>query len=402
MKQTEQQAPAVAFDRWVRQARWDNGLITLTKPGHTREASTFPQVHPGRETAAYYAAGVMSGRIGAGEGSAMLHQLSLLQEKDRAAEFFGGFRWYREETAIHDTNAAFFIMSPLVHAVLLNPEQVPDAHGPILKGMMEGAREWFARECREPSLYYPNKIISDGALLLALAKLTAHAERFEEGTAFFRRWLDYTRRRGWGWGENMSLGYLGIILSSLQLAAYCLKDAHQPLAQELYAEIRGLLELIRFHDRHEFVPTIRSYNFQGEVERPGAAWQMAGYGEGDTPAPELPDLWMVPALALNARHTAKAVGLPERAEQPVPRIRRERVMDDAEAYTWIGSHARLGSLNRFPVLAGCYQWPTWGLGWQSFPASFSVDGEQVGYLRWTVRERERSAPIRPSPIPTAI
>lgn len=35
-------------------------------------------------------------------------------------------------------------------------------------------------------------------------------------------------------------------------------------------------------------------------------------------------------------------------------------------------------------MPGSYQHPTWGLGWQSFPVSFSVKDQQVSYLRWYV------------------
>ncbi|QYR21749.1 hypothetical protein KZ483_01500 [Paenibacillus sp. sptzw28] len=386
MKLAEQQEYTQAFERRVKETQWKNGMITQGMPGHTKEASSFPEVHAGRETAAYYAAGIMSGRLGAEEGALMLEQLGRLQETNPDSPEYGGFRWYREETAIHDTNAAFFIMSPLAIVALLFPEQVPNAHRLALLGMMEGARDWFARECRDPILYYPNKIISDGALLLALAKLTEHEGRFEEGEAFFDQWLEYTHRRGWGWGENMSLVYLVIIVNSLQLAAYCLKERRPALARELCSEIRKLLELVRFHEGEEFVPAIRSYNFLGEVVSSSVIWKLAGYETDDKLMTGLSDLWMLPGVALYRGYTDAALGMPAPERQPVPRVRRERVMDDAHAYTWVGARSRLGSLTRFPVLAGCYQWPTWGLGWQSFPVSFSVAGEQVGYLRWSVTE----------------
>lgn len=378
---------AAAFARRAQQvkANWKDDMLTLPRPGHTKEASVFSEVHPGRETAAYYAGGVMAGALDAEEGRRMLVQLGRLQLNDPASPHFGGFRWYREETRINDTNAAFFIMSPLAQVALLFPSRIPASHRGLLQPMFAGARHWFARECREPILYYPNKIISDGALLLALAELTGDAEAFADGVTFFERWLDYTRRRGWGWGENMSLGYLGIIASSLQLAAYCLRERSRPLAIGLHEELAKLLELLRFHDGEELVPTIRSYNFQGEVRRPSVMWRLAGVAAADGPEHHN-DLWMLTGEALFEQYTSGALALPEAAPQPVPRVRYERVMDDAHAYTWVGRQSRLGSLTRFPVLAGCYQWPTWGLGWQSFPVSFSVAGEQVGFLRWMVSE----------------
>lgn len=72
----------------------------------------------------------------------------------------------------------------------------------------------------------------------------------------------------------------------------------------------------------------------------------------------------------------------------------ERIFDASRSYTWIGQHTRLGSINRFPVMPGSYQHPVWGLGWQSFPVSFSVKDQQVSYLRWYVDD---SASVRTHP-----
>ncbi|MFD2880911.1 hypothetical protein ACFTAO_41190 [Paenibacillus rhizoplanae] len=55
------------------------------------------------------------------------------------------------------------------------------------------------------------------------------------------------------------------------------------------------------------------------------------------------------------------------AALPVPRIREERIFDASRAYTWIGQHTRLGSINRFPVMPGSYQHPSWGAGLAELP-----------------------------------
>jgi hypothetical protein len=60
----------------------------------------------------------------------------------------------------------------------------------------------------------------------------------------------------------------------------------------------------------------------------------------------------------------------------------QRVFDDTAATTYIRNGFRLGTLNRLPVIPGCYQHPTWGLGWQSMPAAFLVEDLDYGYVQW--------------------
>src|SRR5690606_3734024 len=110
---------------------------------------------------------------------------------DAGSSGYGGFRWYREETRINDSNAAFFILMPLTVLRLLHPERIPAEHAPVLDEMMERALHWFMKECRQPSLYYPNKIMSDGALLLAIATVMGNDELRRAAIAFYSKWDDY-------------------------------------------------------------------------------------------------------------------------------------------------------------------------------------------------------------------
>lgn len=68
--------------------------------------------------------------------------------------------------------------------------------------MFSHAAAWFSRECRTPELFYPNKTMSDGAMLLAIAHFLGEPEYLQTATAYFRRWEEYTVRRGWGWGRT--------------------------------------------------------------------------------------------------------------------------------------------------------------------------------------------------------
>ncbi|MDO3412557.1 hypothetical protein QWJ34_22520 [Saccharibacillus sp. CPCC 101409] len=442
----------------------EDGLVRYDRPGHTRQVAHLPYCHEGRYSAGYYAlgtllawlegeyeigreksandgagrgavrsggnadgggpdAGARSGRGGAeavvltaDRGLATLRALERLQVSQPGGPFDGAFRWYAEEESVQDSNAAFFILMPLVALRLRAPQAVPDGHAAVIDGMLRRAAVWFERECREPELNYPNKTLSDGAMLLAIADLTGDGERLETAAGFFRRWDDYTGRRGWGWGENMSLVYQGVMLNALEIAAELLREADAELVRRLESRKEELLAILRFYDGEEFVPSIRSYNFGGEVRRPSPAWLIAGVtgaGRAETASFHVNDL---PALLLfepefrraaqpggddgdggrpgnglleadraaeAAAEAAVGTGRAGPARQPeVPRILRQRVFDDAYACSWVGRRLRLGSLNRFPVMPGSYQHETWGLGWQSFPLSASAAGGQVSYARW--------------------
>lgn len=413
----------------------EDGLVRYDRPGHTRQIAHLPYCHEGRYSAGYYALETLLAadtgpeaataqpivRRSAAQRLDTLRALSRLQVTDRGDAHYGAFRWYAEENAVQDSNAAFFILMPLASLRLRAPEAVPAEHRQAIDGMLRPAAAWFERECREPELYYPNKTLSDGAMLLAIAFLLGDAERIELAADYFERWAEYTTRRGWGWGENMSLVYQSVMLNALEIARPLLRDFRPGLAERLDAHRASLLEILRFHDGGEFVPTIRSYNFGGEVRRPSLAWLIAGiagtgesdpdatdaersdsdeapHGSAESPAEfpfgvnDLPALLLFGA-SFRVQGTRSEAGAPS-AALPVPRVRRERVFDDAYAYSWIGRKTRLGSLNAFPIMPGSYQHETWGLGWQSFPLSAAAEGGQVSYARWYVRdgETERTHP----------
>lgn len=374
----------------------DDHMIRRSK-GHTRAVSELASCHPGRETAQYYAAGTALGRIGEEEGLSMLAELEKLQVPDEGHPQFGGFRWYREESAIDDSNAAFFTLVPLAALALARPQSIPDSHLIIIERMCRRAIGWFSHECASPKLYYPNKILSDGALLLALAAIVEDEEGKAQGTRFFARWEEYTLRRGWGWGENTSTGYLKIMLDALQLAIRAWNGGGGELGEAIMKRRDELLDYVRFHDGLEFVPSVRSYNFEGSVFKPSAAHLLAGirFWRKET-LDNAADFVLTAMLHgdLIPGNLAKASDdpverLPSYIRPSVPRTRNERIFDDAFAYTWIGRHCRLGSISRFPVMQGSYQWPSWGLGWQSMPVSFLVEEHQVSFLRFTVQEGGR-------------
>lgn len=369
-------------------SRWDDGLIRSEGPGHTKAVSTLTCTHAGRPTAAHYAASVLCGTMDEALGGDVLRALGSLQIADASSPYYGAFLWYREETQVSDSNAAFFTLMPIVCLALCKPELIPSAHRPLIDGMLRRALPWFERETANPSLYYPNKIVSDGALYAALAHVLGEAEHADKAERFLQRWSDYTTKRGWGWGENVSPGYIRIIVAGLRLACLALGPEQSGLRAQLQSHMETLLDYNAFHGDHEFVPAIRSYNFEGHTWQHSLMLRLIGIADAE---PERlyrkEGLWNWVNFTLLFERELDAP--PQPSVQSVPRARRERVFDDSYATSWIGQNGRLGSLNRFPVIPGSYQWPTWGLAWQTFPVSFSVDREQVSYLRWFIREGER-------------
>ncbi|RAP73747.1 hypothetical protein [Paenibacillus montanisoli] len=371
-------------ERWERfssKQRLEEGLVNIGKPGHTLEGSKVKEAHDGRAAAGYYAFGTAVGRLTESQGLQILQSLAELQITDKTSPHYGAFRWYREETRVHDSNAAFFILLPLVVLRTFLEEQVPASHQQMMDRMFEHSAAWFEHELKEPIFYYSNKIVSDGAILLAISKLRSLPQQLQASLAFFERWLDYTERRGWGWGENISLIYIQVTMNALQLANVSLSAENDRLKERIGTVMNGLIDYVRFHDGYEFVPTIRSYQVAGEVHPSSFMWTLAGVQTAQSTTE-----WDYLSYLLFEEELAKEN---EGATLKVPRSRVERIMDSSYAHTWIGTTGRMGSVNRFPVVAGSYQWPTWGLAWQSYPVSLAVEGHQVSYLRWYAHDGEQ-------------
>lgn len=360
----------------------DEGLVNMGAPGHTAEASKVQEAHDGRATAAYYVYGTVLGVLEESHGLQILQSLAELQITDVSSPHYGAFRWYREETRVNDSNAAFFILMPLVVLRMYLDEKVPSTHRELLDHMFDHGAAWFEHELKEPILYYSNKIVSDGALLLAISKLRGLPQHYQAGVAFLERWIDYTFRRGWGWGENISLIYIQIIMNGLRIASdslNILNAENAGLHEKIRTVMDGLVDYARFHEGYEFVPAIRSYNVQGELHPNSLMWRIAGVET--TGSVQLDGLsYLLFESEINGDKPASKL--------PTPRSRTERIMDSSHAYTWIGNSGRIGSVNRFPVVAGSYQWPTWGLAWQSYPVSLAIEGHQVSYLRWYAHDGE--------------
>ena len=380
----------ILYDRLLKafQAQKMDGGFVLSGRGHTRAAAKCSVTHNGRDTAAWYACGRMNTWFDE-DPLDMLEAIESLQDTDPASPRFGCMRWYAEEPFIEDTNGAFFVQMPLAVFMTVYPARPHPEEREILMRILGRGAHWFARETEHGPMHYSNKILSDGAMTLALSHITDNDELYRKGVAFFERWLRFTRENGWGWGENLSIGYNAVILSALELARRSFAPAEAAMAAEIQALMDEQCELFRFFDGHELTPAIRNYNYAGEEKIRSPVFNLAGVaGNGleDLPvsawdASTLLALFMEDKMYYADRDLAR-MGLARKL--PVPRSRVTHVWKENEATSWIGHGGSIGTLNNFPVYPDCYQHKTWGLGWQCMPLNAVVYGAGVLYVRWVV------------------
>jgi hypothetical protein len=296
------------------------------------------------------------------------------RDTDPDSPTYGCLKWYREDPAIGDTNASFFICLPLALAWLNHRDQLSDDEAEALRAIFAAVAPWFRHMADSPSLFYPNKCLGDVAMLLVTGTILDDATLQQEARAFCRRYLDYIERRGTGWGEDHSPVYTRVI-AEMGLLIMLLEQRG-----ELYDRTRAMIDALvawaAFHDGLDAVPSIRGYNFTCDLEVPwGLRELMAGAAPKDPNAP----------LAVLARATGYSY---TPAPQPLPRSRRQRTFDDHWSVSHIREHARLGTLSHYPIMPNTTMHDAWGLAWQSKPASLIVNGQDYGVLEWATVDDE--------------
>lgn len=382
----------------------EDGLVVREGYGHTVEVAHLNRLHAGRDTSAVFVIGKLTGCIEEKEGLKMLDAISQLQITDRKNDMFGAFKWYREETIPNDTNASFFTIAPLVILKLFHPECLSKNESLSIDKMLDLSYYWFSKECKNAILFYTNKIVNDGALLTAIGKLTGNDDHKKQSRVFLEKWLDYTEERGFGWGENLSITYNSITLQGFAVIINSLENTVEDnIIRSRFEKLENeILEIFRFNNGFEFIPTIRSYNVGGLTQLSSFIYNLAqveGFGilDGHGAVDNLHHLDYLSNLSISFLLYGDRLYLDKEDYQKrkfrntvkVPRTKVTHIMDDRKAYSWIGKNGALGSVNRFPILKGSYQHKTWGLGWQSFPVNMIVFQKQVSFLRFYVDDGNR-------------
>jgi len=383
---------------------WDDYLIRTESHGQTKETVNLGIVHSGRESSSIYVLGKLVKSIDEIRGENILKAIEELQVKNKSDHMFGAFRMYREGSKPMDTNAAFFTMLPLIIIRLYESSYLSIRELKVIDRMINNSASWFSKECKNPILYYTNKIISDGALLTCIGKLTDDESYKKQAREFLLKWLDYTEKRGYGWGENLSLGYNAVILQGFALIKKSLNKTieDQKIAIRFDKLEQEILDIFRFHNGYEFTPTIRTYNATGELKIHSLIYNLAGVNgyslnenynllneqEKKNPIFNISIAFMVygERLYLNNEDLKSKHIL---SDLKIPRVKETRIMDEKKSYTWLGKNGGLGSINKFPVIEGSYQHKTWGLGWQCCPVNMIVYDNQVSMLRFNVNDGKR-------------
>lgn len=284
------------------------------------------------------------------------------------------FHFYAEDERVVDSNASFFICTPLAGWWLgFRHEMAPGVLQEV-KDLFADVAPWFRKMAQGPSLFYPNKCISDAAMLLDAGHVMGDPGVTEEGRAFCRKYLGYWRRRGTGWGEDHSPVYIHVLLDMTLLIMALEKSGD--LFEEARALTESLVAWVSFQGGFDGVPTIRGYNFEGVLKpEPKAVALLQGLPVENPPA-------FLSVLKRITHYQARVPTLtPERQG-------RWRTFDHHHSTTWISPTMRLGTLSHYPLMPNSYMHDDWGLGWQSKPASFITGQEDYGTFQWLTEDDE--------------
>jgi len=347
-------------------------LYRTGKP-HNPVIAHLTETHSLPATAGYLFTELLAGRKDP-DTPKILAALHEHRETDPERETFGCLKWYLESPRVYDTNASFFVCTPLAGIWLSCRDRLEEAELAEFRAIFADVLPWFTRMAQSPSLFYPNKCISDAVMLLAAGHVLGDVAVTEQGRDFCRRYFDYYRRRGTGWGEDHSPCYTKVILE-MTLLAMALEESG-----DVYDAARGMTDAIMdwadFHDGLDAVPSIRGYNFGANIEIKYGIAPLFG------PEQEQP---LTSLLGVLKQVTGYRWG---RTVLAVPRQRRWRTFDAHYSTSYIGENARLGTLSAYPLMPDSYMHDGWGLGWQSKPCAFQVPGQEYGILQWLSEDDE--------------
>lgn len=360
----------------------ERGLWRSPAPAHTRPVAHMAGTHSGVCTAARLMSAAQLGVLDALPVARILSALKELQCTD-GSHLHGCFKWYAEEPAPVDTNAAFFTGLNLILLADRYAGSFPEPARETLGTMLRELLVWFERECGTESAYYPNKFMGDVVCAWLLTEQVGTTDaKAEMLAAIMDRAADYWLGQHWGWGEHLSDGYAGVMLNELSALLLFARRLPEPLRKKYRRLFSALIDIEDAFGGGPRVPAIRTYAFGARPEvRPFrstvGSWSVR---------PEL-------TAEIGARehlvfgHLFHEQGWHDLAG-PQKSVR-ERIeiecFGGAKAKAWVSAHARMGTLSRFPIMADTDH-ATWGLSWQTLPVAVSVGKDGWGFLRWHTRE----------------
>lgn len=368
--------------QYYRHIDLDDGMVRLYTHPHVTDVKHLESACSTVATAAHY---FVSRYLDIPfDGLKTLTEIMKLQDTDENSHTYGNFRWFREEHRIQDTNAAFFTMKQITMALRLCPEKIPEAEKALIMPALDRVLVWFRKECSDYGYYYPNKIASDGSLLMLIASVRNDPTVLEEAYDFWNKWLDYTDEYGWGWGENTSKCYSAVLNDAFETALMCM-DPQCQTYQRLLKARKTLLDFMAYHGSIEVCPSIRTYNHTGKVRNTSGVDILTGANALDLNAMTDENGTLgAGTIAELILHSIAPVYTPD----PDPAdFHREHIFGKSTASTFKGKNIRLGTVSQFPVMCGCDQnidpiIGPWGLSWQSMPVSAVAVNHETSFLRY--------------------
>ncbi len=345
----------------------ENGMVRVYKKPHVTDLEHLDSACSAPVTGAFY---FVSRYLGIDiNGELLLTELKKLQDTNPTSITYGCMKWYRESTRIQDTNSAFFTLRNICYALKFCPQNIPKKELDIIFPLLQTAVNWFKKECSYAEFFYPNKTMSDGALLVLLSDILNEKSLIEESIDFWIRWMDYTDEYGWGWGENTSKEYTNVMKEALIVALMGLQQS-PAVYNRLLNIYKKMLEYCAYHDKYEFTPSIRTYNFTGKaiIGKNAADKDILTFEEiDDRSIAQMILLQNAPDVEIH----------PDNSD-----FHKERIFGDSYALTYKGQNIRLGTVTKFPVMCNCYEGRGWGLGWQSMPVSAIALKHETAFMRF--------------------
>lgn len=364
------------------------GLWTSPAPGHTKPVAALAAVHSGVTAACRLVIAAQFGALGALPVTDILAALRRLQWLD-GSQRHGCFRWYHEEPEPVDTNAAFFAGLNLAALAVNYRAELGPAASAILDEILRDLFCWFDRETDTAAAFYPNKFLGDLVCAWLLHEQLADAPSPDRLLGAMERAADYWREQHWGWGEHLSDTYSTVMLNELSALLLFSRKLPSRLHGKYHALFVELLAIEDAFAEGPRVPAIRTYAFLQRDRHTHYRDLVRAW------TPE--DLGLTPVAHIAFGHLFNELGWHRLAP---PRARPSALQDipchgGARARAWLTPSARLGTLSRYPIMAGTDH-ATWGLSWQTMPVAFTAGAGGWGFLRWHTRENgiDRFHPAR--------
>ncbi len=365
------------------------GLWFSDGPGHTRSVADLSKVHSAVLSANRLMQAAQLGVLNHFPLARIFKEFQALQSRD-GSDLHGCFKWYAEEPAPEDTNAAFFIGLNLILLRICYKQELDPSSHKTLQTLLEELFVWFERESAGDSAYYPNKFMGDLVCAWLLHEELGFDSQTEILASRMNQAADYWLESPWGWGEHMSDIYATVMLN--ELSALLLFSRLMPKALERKYQ-KLFLNLIAIEDAFDGgprVPVIRGYAFDKRpIVKSFRATVTSWKNDGEVTVDR--------GKHFNFGHLFHKNHWHELAGPVQPMC--EHIEIDcyrgAKARAWVTEKNRMGTLSRWPIMPDT-EHANWGLSWQTMPLAFAAGEDGWGFLRWQTREggRDRSHPAR--------